>query len=122
MKETRELFGTIFFSYLSTVSVFIICVTRQVRSLAHSLYWHIYTRLGSTRGTGSQTHSQVCRAEGLKPEPITTQYREALYMANDVKNRKKNFILYAGTTEEIRHNRHTVYTSYITGMIDTLIG
>ena len=35
----------------------------------HVIYPYFLTRLGSTRGTGFQTHSQVCRAEGLNPWP-----------------------------------------------------
>ena len=31
------------------------------------IYPYFLTRFGSTRGTGFQTHSQVCRVEGLNP-------------------------------------------------------
>ena len=41
------------------------CVTRQSCHLPK-----FYDRLGSTRGTGFQTHSKVSRAEGLNPWPL----------------------------------------------------
>ena len=39
----------------------------------HVIYPYSLTWLGSTRGTGFQTHSQVCRAEGLNPWPLDNE-------------------------------------------------